>query len=377
MYRLRPSSFSHINLRRGVYWHPFLVQRAQIAKLLQRRASLVAANRLTTAKGQELRDYIASEYEAIPEIGTTYAIGSVTFVRETALTSGDIPAGTRLIRRPNLTSRIPLRPAQYETLLDVHFEVGQLTAGPVPIRATSPGAQYNHPIRTDEVAHGVIIDGGSLFDTGITVDEFSAAGGSDGVDDTYARTYARAYSKGQYAPTKDASFYGALRGSGVRHPLVFDVVGEGYQKVLIADSTWSSSEYWADQVEQSLYDNDLVGFGCRVVVDVVRNVVVSVSATVVLRDTIYLNDTREIDNTIRKAIREYFDDRKDWNVWSKDALKAAITRCDSRILDCTSAALYDTDGNQVSENEAPDYTVEQFHYYVANNACSLSFVSPS
>lgn len=375
-YTRRPKAFKHINLREGVYWHPFAAHRAQAATELQRLSNLVASNTLE-AEGQELRDYVASEYVEVPFVGASYAEGEITFARPEALVSGDIPKGTRFRRQANDTTQIPITEADYETLADVHFDVGQLTAGPVAVRAVSDGPASNHPIRTDSVPHGVIPSGSTLFDTGITVTTFSAAGGSEGADDPYVRQFARLSARGSHGPTASASRYGALRAPGVRHFLVYDVVTTGTQKILVADPSWGSSDRWARAVQQRLYDDDLVGFGCRVEVGVIRNQVVSVTATVVLRDWDYTADTLEIDEAIRLAARSYFDDRADWNVWKSRGLRSAISRAHPKILRCSDVVVRDVTGATVSEIASPDYTQEQLHLYLAHNAVSITYVGPS
>lgn len=376
-YGLRPQSFQHINLRTGVSWHPFLAYRAQAALVIKRLAALVAANRLSTAEGVDLLEYVASEYEAVAETGRTFAIGEATFSRPATVLAGDIPKGTRLVRAANLTTQIPLRAAEYETLIDAHFDVGQATCGPIPIRAISDGVAANHPIRTDSIPHGVKISSGRLFDPGVTVSAFSAAGGAEGVDDSYVRRFAKAFSKGQYGPTSDASRYGALRSTGARNILVYDLPGTGTQHVLVADANWASSDRWAATVQQSLYDDELVGFGCKVVVLKVRNKVITLVATVRLRDTTFLSETTEVDEAIRKACRQYFDDRSDWNIWKSSPLRAAITRSHPKILHCTSVTVKDVTGATISEITSPDYNAEQFHYFLANNAVSVAYLGPS
>lgn len=376
IYTLRPRSFQHLNYRTGIYWHPFLGFRAQTAHMLQRLSARVAANRLTTGEGADLLEYVASEYDAVPDTGKTFAYGEASFVRTTSVKAGDIPKGTILSRDANLTTQLPLKAASYETLGDLHFDVGQLTAGPVAVRAVREGGAANHPIRVGEsIAHGVAV--GSLFDTTITVSTFSAAGGTDSTDDEYVCRYAKAYALGQYGPTEAASRLGALRSTGVRNVLAYDIPGTGTQQLLVGDSNWASSERWVKIVQQSLYDNDLVGVGCKVVVSGVTNKVVSVNATVALRDPNYLNETTDIDNAIREAVLSYLDDRKDWNIWKTDGLKAAITRSHPKVFYCSSAIMKDTANVTIPEITTPDYTATQYHYYLANGAVKITYAGPS
>lgn len=382
IYVLRPRSFDHLNYRTGVWWHPFVGFKAQTSLMLRRLGLRVASNRLSTATKQDLLDYVASEYDAVPETDKTFASGECTFIRAASVPApgtepaGDIPQGTKLSRAGNLTTQIPIKVAQYEILSDVHFDVGQLVSVPVAIRAIQAGANANHPIRHGEtIPHGVNVT--SLFDPNITVNTFSVAGGSEGAEDPYVRSYAKAYALGQYGPTEAASRYGALRATGARNILVFDLPGTGTEQVLVADSSWASSTRWTAGVQQSLYDNDLIGVGCKVIVSGVQNIVVSVICTVILRDVNYQTETTEIDNAIRKAVASYLNDRADWNVWKVDGLKAAITRAHPKIFNCSSAIMKNSANQTVSEITTPNYNLPQYHFYLANGAVKITYQGPS
>lgn len=374
MYELKPNSFQHIDLRTGVYWHPFLAFRSQAALNIRRLASLVAANRLSTAEGKDLQEYVASEYDAVPETDPTFAIGWVTLNR-TGTGVGDIPKGTRIVRQASPTSQIPHTAAEYVTEVDVHFDPGQLSAFNVPIKAVTPGAAANLPLQTPTVFPSLSL--GTVFDSTITIGSFTAAGGSDGADDDFVRRYAKAFAIGQYGPTEAESRYGVLRATGVRHLLAFDLPGSGTQRILVADASWGSSVRWANQVQQSLYDNDLVGFGCKVQVRQVRNKVISAEPTIVLRDKNFMTETTEIDLAVASAIRSYFDDRPDWNVWRTSAIQAVITRAHPKILYCPALTIKDVTGTPMSEIAAPDYNAEQYHYYLARNATKITYQGPS
>lgn len=605
LYVLRPKSYQHLNLAGpGIWHHPAIGYRAQAAFVLKRLAERTANNRLATATGQDLKEYVASEYDVIPDTSNTKAIGEATLVRPTGKTSGDVPKGTRLSRAANLTTQVPLLAADYETLVDLHFDRDQLVAGPIPVRSIREGSFANHPITvtanvaldgaiggasmvparalvvTSAVATGAFavgssvvisgtdatnapisetflvslanggeaisgvalfktvtnvvidpqanssgvfqvgvqsdgvnnsaiktaiassaspslytlsalngtigtgvmnpvrrltaaltasvgsylststitftgldsnslplsesilvtmpngggtltttgsfsavtsiaveaqinasgsfsfgvafdgadttaiestaggVDGGSgeiphgvsvqeLFDKFITVGTFSAAGGSDSVDDPYVKTFARAFAQGQYGPTEAASRLGVLRATGVRNLLVFDIPGTGTEQVLVGDVSWASSVGWVNAVQQSLYDSDLIGVGCKVVVAGVTNKVVSVVAEVTLRDKNYLADTTEIDNAIRAAVASYLNDRKDWNIWKTNGLQAAITRAHSKVFNCSSAIMKDSTNTTIPEITNPDYTQPQYHYLLANGAVKITYSGPS
>lgn len=375
MYEKDPISFDFINLGKGIFWHPFLGFRGQATIHCARLADLVKSCSLR-AEGKELLAHVASEYDALPDISGSFAIGEASFVRPTATIAGDIPKGTILSRAANLAAAIPLVASQYETLVPVHFNVGQLTAGPVPIQAKTTGSNPNHLVLTSTVPHGVTI-ANALFDKLISVSTFSAGGGAEAADDAFVRKYALAFSIGQYGPTTDASRYAVLRATGVRNLLAYDIPGTGTQKIIVADKKWGSSARWAKFVQQSVYDAGLVGHGCKVIVDQIRNTVITFEATIVLRDRNDTADTTDVDLAVREAVRAYFDDRVDWNVWKSNALKAAITRAHEKVLHCSTVTVKDSDGSTLSETGSVDYASEQKHFYLANGAATITYTGPT
>lgn len=378
IYEKRPSAFKHLNLRSGVYWHPVLGYRAQAAKMLQRLAALAAERRLRSASGQALLEYVASEYEAVPETGKTFAYGHITLGRAplpTAIPPGTIKKGTRFTRTGFTALGVEYATAEYETLASAFMPYNSTDTVTIPVKATREGAHANTPILTADSTVGVTFP--ALFPN-ILVLELQAAGGSDGADDDYVRTYAKAQAIGQYGPTASASRLGALAATGVRHLLVYDDAVAAVQRILVADSSWGSSDRLASLAQQSMYDSDVVGFGCKVSVGKLRNKVISVTATVALRDSSYLAETTDVDVAIHNAVRSYFDDRVDFNVWNTDALKSVIARAHPKVFSCSSVSVHDvSDGSTIAEILSPNYATEQFHYYAANNAMQLTYVGPS
>lgn len=376
---LRPNSEPYLTTRTGVYWHPVLGFRGQAAKMLARLALLAAERRLKTAEGKPLLDYVASEFDAVPETDKTTAEGTVTLSRGTGeeFPGGDYPKGTRLNRAAYTMLGVDYEAAEYETLTDAHIDADDEDAEvTIPIRATRAGAHANHPIlENDKEIPQVSIP--NLVDNMI-VSAFQASGGSEGPDDPFVRLYAKTYSLGQYGPTEAASKLGVLFATGVRHFLVYDEPVQGTETTLIADASWGSADRWAAQVQQSLYDNDFVGFGCKVYVGKVINRAIYIVATVSLRDGIYLAETTDVTNAIAKAVRAYFDDRPDWNTWSTNGLRAAITRAHSKVYQCNTAVMRDAATNQVvDEVPTADFTTDQYHYLLAANAMKITYSGPS
>lgn len=378
MYEKRPSAFKYLNLRSGVYWHPVFGFRAQAARMIQRLALLAAARTLKTAEGQELLDYVASEFEVVPETDKTFAEGTVTIGRSDLtkpLPGGTFPKGTRILRSAFTALSVSVPAAEYELLAAAVIDVGSTGTVTVPVRATRVGAHANTPTLLTNTQFGITLPG---LVQNVAVTDFQTGGGSDGPDDDFVRLFARTFALGQYGPTSAASKLGALSATGVRHMLVFDTVATGTQTVLVADKSWGSSERWAGLVQQSMYDADLVGFGCKIAFARVRNRVISVTASVNLRDANYLKETTDIDVAIQDALRSYFDDRTDWNVWNTDALKSVITRAHPKVFGCSSVAVLDAaTASPLSEIISPDYTTEQVHLMLASNGTKLTYLGPS
>jgi len=379
LYELRPNAFRHCNYRTGVYWHPIQGYRAQVAKMLQRLADLAGARRLKTSTGTDLLEYVASEFGALPATNPTFAEGTVTLGRTDLtkpLLGGVYPKGTKVTREQYTDLGVTFPATEYETLTDAHLEFGSEVTVTVPIRASRTGPDANAPILigSDPSSHlqvPNIIEGAGVV-------AYEAGGGADKPEDPFVRIFAQIFAAGQFGPTSAASKYGALNAAGVRDFLVYDHVSTGTQTILVADGNWGSSARWAGLVQKSIYDNDLVGFGCKVGVFKLRNRVITVDATVALRDGTFLAETTDIDQAIQAAVRSYFDDRQDWNIWNELSLRGTISKAHSKVYSCPSVTVKDSaTGSALSEIITPDYTAEQVHFLLASNAMRITYVGPS
>lgn len=372
--RLRPNALKHINYGTGVYANIFAGWRAQAAVCLRRLALAAVDRRLTLATGQGLLDTVASEYDAFVELGPTTAVGDAVLVRSTSLTSGSILAGTRFKRPASLTTPIQLAAAEYITTDDVSVPIGTTTVT-VPIQAVISGAASNAPWTGTSPPTGLEV-ADNLFDT-FTSSSYTVAGGSDSVTNGDLRNFAKALVLGQYAPNIGALVAGTLKNTGVKRYGVYENPYTGVATVFVADRSWSSGSRWTAAIQQSLYDNDYVGFGCKASVGIVVNKIVSINATVMLKDGTTLSNTAAIDKAIKTAIRKYLDDRPDWYIWKTIGLKASITRADPRILKCSSVVMTDASGNPVAETSG-DSLSSQFanHFFVPNNNVKLTYTAP-
>lgn len=378
MYAKRPSCFKHLNLKSGVYYHPVHGYRAQAARMLSRLTELAGARTLKTATGSELLDYARSEFDLDIETAKTKAEGTLTLSRTSVSPTpgGFYPKGTRVTRSAFVSLGIAFESAEFETLADAYVAAGANPAiTEIPIRCTREGTAGNTPLLTQNATLGVTAP--SLVGN-MSVSGFATAGGSDGADDPFVRNFARSQARGQFGPTSEASKFGVLAASGVRHFLVFDSALEGKQTILIADASWASSGRWAGKVQQSMIDNDLVGFGCVIIVGQISSKVVTVTSTVVLRDGNDRNDTTEIDVAIQGAVASYFDDRPDFNTWTTESLKSAIVQSHTKIFRVVSAVVSDaSDNTTLSEIPTADFSLPQYHYLVSNQAVKITYQGPS
>lgn len=372
---LRPRVLDLINSNSGVYSHIIAGWRAQIVLELGRLSHAVQSNRLDLAVGQELRDLIQSEFAPLPDLTPIKAIGSVVMTRLPAvsLPSGVIPAGSKF-RRPSITTSTPAVPAvadaTYETISETYVPQGTL-AFELPIQAVLAGSVSNQIVVNNLGSSNIVIVD-SIFDPKFTVDNFSAAGGSDGFTDPQLRQYARAYISGQYAPVNGALMAGALGAAGAKHAAIRDT-GTGVATVFIADATWAGAPYWSKTVKQALYDR-WVGFGCVVDVKHVTNKAIGVIATVRVTDSSALYNTADIEKSIHDALTSYFDDRVDWYAWKLNAVRSVIAHSDKRILSCTTVSVVDAAGAPLAE---PVVSASLLYHYMLSGAVNINFVLPN
>jgi hypothetical protein len=365
-----PAALPFVNTGTGAWSNIVRGLRAQCALALARVADGVSNGRLYLATGDTLADLVASEFDAIAP-GTQTAVGEVVLTRaSTAAGGGTIPAGTRF-RIPAVTvGPITRGGIDCVSVLDTRVDATALTVT-VRIDATVDGAKTNIPIIAGQTASDITISD-TLFDKTLLPTAYTLAGGSDGPGDDLTRMYAAAFILGQYGPTADAAFAGILKNGGVRYFRAVD--SGGTLSLYIADASWGSGTSWAAKIQQALYDSGFVGFGCKLRALPVQNKLINVKATVLLRDPTSLSDTSELDGIIQTALRDYFDKRPDWNIWKLSAMRGLVSRCDERILRCSLLQVLDSTGAPIAE---PSATSAVQHYYLANNAVSVTYQGPT
>ncbi len=376
--------------------------RAELALVLAYVSSEIRASRLPLAKGEALLQLLSSEFLATIVPGPQAAIGEVTLSRvqvdstasgATTFVPGVIKQGTRFVKRADPTASPAVEAAEYETIEPTYCgsAASFTSSGPpythrqsvtVRIRAKRSGeagntvAFFNDPFTSNLIALSDTLFDSTTTTVGYTkfrVDSGLAGGGLDKQSDEELRALGKALSTGQFAPTVSATLAGALNENGIVHALAQKDLTQGIQNVYLADRSWGWSLSLQDRAAQAIRDA-WQGFGCRVALNRLPNILIGVSCAIVLTDPKYAADTFEIRDAVRKALREYFDDRPDFYVWRTQSLQAVIAHSDPRILTCTSVSVLDRfSGAALSEPGGGT----RFHYYLADSGVTLSIASPS
>lgn len=366
---LRPRALRHINEGKGVYSHVFAGWRAQAALLIRRLADHAKQGRLPYGDGDPLKELTASEFETLDELGPTAAIGQAVMTRAADRPAGTIRKGARFQRPADASSQRLYKDAQFVAAVDRPVAQGQ-TSVEVPLVAVRTGAHANRPYTGVAQTELEIAD--DIFDRSAwTIASYEMGGGSDGVTDDDRKGYARAFARGQYAPIARAAVAGALR-AGAKFVIAVDDPTTAALQLYIADSSWGGSTRWAKSVRQSLYDNKLVGFGCKVLVTFVTNTLVIVEATGRVTSSSYLAETTSLDAAIQAQVRKYFDGRPDWNQWRLAALRGHIARADRRLLSCPSVAVKTLDGVVL-----PEPVSSTNHFMLLDNGVKVTYQSPT
>lgn len=378
----RPGALQHINYGTGAYSHLIEGWKAQAALAVARLADGATNGRLSLASGDPLRLLAQSEYDAIPETAPTKSRGTV-FVSRTVGTfpQGVIPKGTRL-RRPALDGvPIPVAAADYVTDSDLVFAQGAQGPFKLDFTAVRAGAFANAPSSIFGATNPPLKCLDRLFDSNIVIGNTDtqsggsfAAFGSDGPQDEDVRRYASSFATGQYGPNRDALVVAAMRSTGVRHIGIRFNAEEAREELYLYDQSWCSGFAVANgYLQQTIADSGFIGFGCVFGMTGGVGLLINVTLTIRLRDNSYLSDTSGIDASVRKALTNYFDNRSDFWIFKLNAIRAVVSRCDKRILRCTTAAVLDYTGTPVAE---PTQASPPIHFHLANNAVSASYLGP-
>lgn len=391
---LRPAALKHINSGKGRYYDLITGWRATIDVAVARIAREVAAGFLSTAEGDELIAYVASEHDAVVDRTPYAAVGTVTLQRSTGpLLGGVIKKGTKFFRESDPSANPAVESSDYESTSPVVVAAGQELVS-VRVRATRPGLPGNDRV---EVVSGVptprnrlTVNPADLFDRLLVPTLSSVAGGTSKPTDGYARRLAVAHSIGQYGPTAGAVVAAALKAPGCSRVAYFEDPTVGASVLFPADESWATSETFRSAALQRVTDPDgpeVLGFGPRCVIGSVANQYVSGVATVSLRAARFLDSSEQINDAIRTALRAYLDDRPEWYTWKASAIRSVIARCDPRILGCSSFTMTDLAGATLTEPSAisTDFGLTDpfsagiyaTHYFLAGNGVTVTYEVPT
>lgn len=303
------------------------------------------------------------------------------FADHTGLESkaGSSRAGSPFVVAANPQATPPIAGGRYVSTQDYPIATG-IRSIAVPIRAAAAGAAGNLPAWVSGTGPTLSISTPpGLFDAGaslpLATSALRAAGGSDGQSDPELVRAARASGRGSDGPTKGALVAGVLRTLGASRTTVLESTLTGTSWVYPIDTSWAQSDRWNASVVDVL-NRSWRGVGCRVATGAVRNRVVRVELSVVLRDASYLTATGEITGLIQTDLRRYFDDRQDWYVWRAAAIRGLVARTDRRISTCVSATLLDESGVPLTEPAVPVAGDDLVHYVFADNAVSITYFGP-
>ncbi len=378
--RQRPGAGPFVISQRGRYFDVFAGWRAQLVLLRRRLIDEARARRLPTATGKALAELCASEFFAEIDPEPQTAVGSVLLTRPTAdRGEGTIKQGTRFRLSADPDASPPVKEASYvarEPVFVPRTGPDSLTCE-VPLIATHSGSEPNVPRFLNGNSPQIAL-ADSVFDPTFSVptDGGTAAGGSSAVDANDLRRLARALYTGQHSPTDGAILAGALSSSSVKHVALVRDARLARSILFIADSSWAWSQAFQDQCAQSLKDKWL-GWGARLEVRPVVNVLIALSATVVLADAKFGDDTTDLRAKVRTQVRKYFDERPDFYTFDLNAIGGLIAAADPRILNCTAVSVAQPSGVPLSPI-APlsSATGAVPHYVLPDNGITLTLSSP-
>lgn len=377
-----PATMRHFNNPNSNWSTLPAMWRAQVLLNLARLSDEAKSARLRWATGDALRTLCASEFDTTlpPDPQTAFAEISLARI-STAGGAGVVKKGDQFTKAAAPTGiPLPISAATYTAAQTVYIPNTALTTT-VRAVAVRPGSDANVPAFSNYAVSTAIQPAKPLFDPTFAVTSCIAGGGSSGLPESVLIAAAKAYASGQFGPNDNAIIAGILRNQSVRHFAAFRANGSvPYAQVYIADESWAWGDYWSSTIQQQFIDG-YQGFGCRSRFGQITNQQIAIAPTIVLEDTDDLANTDEIDDNIRAAARSYFDDRPDWYRWRIAGLRALLSKCDSRILTCSSVVVTDAvTGSVLSEppnTPGATWSPTLTHYYLTDDNCTTSFVPPN
>jgi hypothetical protein len=225
------------------------------------------------------------------------------------------------------------------------------------------------------VYNGTSVD--TIFDANFFIQSVVAAGGSQGIDDPWGRLVAMASYAGQFGPNVAALIAGAFQVPRIRRVYHLLDSANAVAKLFVSDVSWGCSDRLRAAAQQNIRDTWL-GWGAKVSVLPIVNKLVNVTATITLTGPQYLDDTSDIAENVRRALKDYFDEKPDFYTFRLRALRGLISQCDSRILKCTAVSVLDSSGDPISEPAALSESAQTVtHFYLNDDALNLTFDIPA
>lgn len=373
---LRPQAEPFVSS--GVWSHVFKAWRAQLSLLRARSANEVGCSRLGLATGDALRELASSEFSSEIPPEPTRSVGTVTLSRPASVANqgGTIPKGFRFSLPANPTASPPVQGAAYESTEPVYVNASD-TVAYVPVQASNTGTAGNIPRYQGRAGASIVLaDTLPVSLSTFMVTGSDAAGGSDGATDDDLRQLCGAMAKGQWSATDAALVAGGLLDAGVKHAIVIDDPTLAQTVLRVADASWASSSMLQRRVAQALKDN-WQGFGCRVSVQPIYNRQIAVRASIILTDPKFISDIAEIKAAVATALRKYFDNRKTFYLVYAESVGGIIARADDRIMNCTTAQVVDVATSAPFVNTPTQAAAERVHWYLSDDAVSLSIEAAS
>lgn len=347
-------------------------------------AAADALNVVTTADAFGIGpDFSDTTEEARQSVLGLYAALLAKFNAHKALeaSAGVIKNKHRFAVEANPSAQPKIEAADFEVVTDYPVAIGQGSIT-VRARATRSGPAANRPVLVGAGAPSVVLRSvDALFDASallrFAVASYAAAGGTKGQSDPTLKRAAAAAWSGRDGPTDDAVLAGAMAGGADRSVVMTDPTA-GRSLVWAVDESWAQSPSWLE-VLAGVIETRHNGFGCRFSMETVQNRLIRIGLVVVLREARFLANTTPFTQRIQKALREYFNDRPDWYVWSIAAIRGVVAKTDRRILSCSSASVFDASGTPLAEPTAPPRTTGTIltHYWPDNAPIAISYAAPT
>jgi len=279
-----------------------------------------------TARGQDLERHVEAKYGGIQRIQNTFGTGSLSLARPSAGLAGTLYAGTRVEVLHGGVAGV------YAVAADVDITADETTVD-VAIRATVFGPDGAATATTTELR---LAD--AIFDTTFVPAALTCGKGT--LQESAISYIARArQAKADARVGYEASIIAACKAAGAVNVILLDAgafgedLDSGLSYVYVGDASYSTSPALI-QACRTVLDAWTVA-GCDVQVLGMQQATVSVSAAVVLWDSLDHFDLAALRTAIAAAVVDEFVGRRQWWTFRTDAIQGAVQRVHSAIQTAT------------------------------------------